>query len=299
MSDLASNRAFEDGIQTWWDAHSLGNFKRCPRYYQYTIREGYTTRRAALTLVFGLIFHEAMECAARMRAAGDDLTTILRAAFRLVHLRVRDNSEPFLDAPIERQPLSLLRAVVWFLDEHQGDDTLEINGKPAVELAFKFPLNSRIMLCGYLDRLINFAGGVYVEDYKTTKSAVTSRYFENYSPDTQVSMYSVAGRIILAQPVAGVLITGIQLGGTFSRSSRGLISRTPAQLDEWLKETEEWIGLADYYAKRASWPQNDKVCGLYGGCMFRSICSRDPSVREAFLQGDFVRSSWDPTKERT
>ncbi len=151
-----------------------------------------------------------------------------------------------------------------------------------------------------------FSDGVPLPQLTGDRPAAASRgspYFANYSPDTQVSLYSLAGRVAFNQPVVGVIITGIQLGGTFCRSSRGLVLRTPGYLDEWIKETVGWIALADHYAEREqaekpSWPQNDKACGLFGGCMFRDVCSKDPSVRPAFLEGDFTKQIWDPTQSR-
>lgn len=39
-------------------------------------------------------------------------------------------------------------------------------------------------------------------------------------------------------------------------------------------------------------------CGNYGGCAFRGICSKSPNVREKWLQGAFVKRTWDPLQSR-
>ena len=293
--------AFSSGRQIWWDATSLSAFKRCPRFYQLKIRDGWVTQHTAIALIFGITFHEAMEVAARSPAPRSDPAT-LRAVFRLIHRRVRENAEVFAAAPPERSPMALLRAAIWFLLEPDSTETLRLpDGALAVELKFGFPIDSDHMFCGYLDRVIEFQGDLYVQDYKTTKSSITSHFFDNYSPDNQMSMYSLAGQIVLSTPLMGAMVTAIQLGGTFSRSASGFIPRTPDQLNEWVEDTRYWIDRADQLAERgpeSQWPMNDATCGLYGGCMFRNICTRDPAVRSNFLSGDFVKQYWDPTKAR-
>jgi hypothetical protein len=52
------------------------------------------------------------------------------------------------------------------------------------------------------------------------------------------------------------------------------------------------------YAKEGYWPQNDTACDKYGGCRFRGVCSRSPSVRQAFLDSDFRREMWNPLDTR-
>ena len=55
---------------------------------------------------------------------------------------------------------------------------------------------------------------------------------------------------------------------------------------------------AEGYAVDHYWPMNDKACGMYGGCPFRSVCDKDPSVRRNFLLGNFEKFYWNPRKER-
>ena len=47
---------------------------------------------------------------------------------------------------------------------------------------------------------------------------------------------------------------------------------------------------------------NDTACDKFGGCKFRSICSKSPQVREQFLRSDFVKleekDQWNPLKSR-
>lgn len=308
LSLLAENHSFHGPFQVWWDAHSMSQLKRCPRLYHYTIMRGLQTKRMAATLKFGLVFHEAQEVFYKELAAGSTETEAFRAIFRLVISRVREEPEIFADSDKVRTPATLLRAVIWHLDEYGVNDPAQTvilaNGKPAVELSFKFPIDldspdgGAYMLCGHLDRLVTIGADTFVEDYKTTKSALGSYFFNQWTPENQMSQYSYAGRVCYDTPTSGVIITGVKLGVTFSRTVRGFAHRSEGQLEEWMNDLKYWIKMAEQYANSNYWPMNDKNCSMYGGCAFQEICSKDPVVRESFISTRFITRIWDPTQSR-
>jgi len=96
----------------------------------------------------------------------------------------------------------------------------------------------------------------------------------------------------------GVIIDAVQIAVGFSRYERGFTYRTPEQLKEWQQDTLLHIRAAERYAEAEYWPMNDKACNNYGGCVFRGICSKDPSVRPAFLESNFVSRPWNPLQPR-
>jgi hypothetical protein len=224
---------------------------------------------------------------------------------------------------------TLIRSLIWYLEQFGSDDPAETvvlaNGKPAVELSFKMELDwgpaqsvmvdgpvsasypgevintkaiQPYILCGHLDRVVNFAGGTYVMDRKTTGSALGSNYFDQYDPDNQMSLYSMAAQVIYQTPVKGVIIDAAQIMVGFTRFGRGFTYRTPTQTDEWLSDVERWLRLAEQYATEGYWPMNDKSCHKYGGCTFRKICSKSPEVRQKFLESDFEKREWNPLEPR-
>lgn len=135
-------------------------------------------------------------------------------------------------------------------------------------------------------------------DRKTSGSTITSNYFDQYDPDNQMSLYTLAAKVIYQTPVKGVIIDAVQVAVGFSRFSRGFTYRTDAQIEEWLADTKHWLRLAEAYATEGYWPMNDKSCHKYGGCAFRKICSKDPSMRQKFLDSDFVTHPWNPLEVR-
>ena len=154
--------------------------------------------------------------------------------------------------------------------------------KPEVQLRREPAGNQPYLLCGHLDKVVSFLGDTFVLDHKTTKSTIGSYYFDQYEPNNQMTLYTIAGRVIFHAPVKGVIIDACQSAVSFSRFERGLTYRTQAQLDEWLKDLHYWFEQAERYATDEYWPMNDTSCF---NCDFnrhgKKICAKDPSVRKA------------------
>jgi hypothetical protein len=163
---------------------------------------------------------------------------------------------------------TLIRTIVWYLEAFRDDAAKTVilaDGKPAVELSFRMELDEwpahndgwrwlqedhPYTLCGHLDRLVEFAGGYYVMDRKTTGSTLGGYYFDGFNPDNQMTLYTLAGRIIFNTPVRGVIIDAAQIAVGFSRFDRGITYRTEDQLNEWMKDLSYWFSTAARYAER-------------------------------------------------
>jgi hypothetical protein len=135
-------------------------------------------------------------------------------------------------------------------------------------------------------------------DKKTTRYQLDENYFNQYSPHNQVSEYSLAGAIMFDVPIKGVIIDAVQLGVTFSRFQRSQITRTPAQLEEWMADSIVHIRQNEEYVRQNHWPQNDTACDMYGGCPYRAICSSSPELRQRHLDALYHKRKWDPLVTR-
>jgi hypothetical protein len=281
---------FQNSYQVYWDATSLSLLKECPRKYYYTIVQGLRPRGESVHLKFGTIFHTALEHYDRcmFKAHDDKLAEVVLEALRA--------SWPWPFRHNLKTRYTLIRTIIWYLDDFQNDaarTVLLAEGAPAVELPFNFPIG-KIHLCGRLDRLVSFQDGFYVMDRKTTGSTPSNYYFDGYSPDCQMSLYTIAGQVLWRSPVKGVILDVVQVAVGFSRFARGVIHRTPAQSSEWLEELPMWVEQAWRYTDLGRWPMNDKSCHKFGGCPFRSVCSKDPGVRDIFLRSNFEERPWNP-----
>lgn len=322
-------------FQTTWDSTSLGWFKECPRKYQYQMLEQWTTRKRGLHLAFGGWYASGVERYAHYRARGDSHDTAVLAVVKWVLAETMvDAANPECgmcggdglsrfecDAPdtpcpcVRRAPwhsgdeyknrYTLVRSLVWNLDDQDASSWRTVilaNGSPAVELTFKFPAfvldGEQIFLSGHMDKLVENSGQVWVMDDKTTKSALTANYAQQWSPNNQMSLYSLAAKIFFHTPVVGVLVRAAQIGVGFTRFATFQAPRPSAVLEEWLDETRVYIESARSYAIANFWPRNDKSCGNFGGCPFQKVCSVSPSHRASWLRTDFVKREWNPLEAR-
>lgn len=337
-------------LQLAWDSTSASALKKCPRYYQLSILEGWRSKRGGGSNIhfrFGILYHRALEVYDHKVFDGMDHESAMLACLEDLAHGCMDGTEckacggqgqsvaepagctgclgkgvtePYtlwdpeegMDedkaAKNNKTIYTLFRSVVWYLERFKDDpiETVRLsNGKPAVELSFRFDagFSSRItgepyLLSGHLDRLGKFAGQVHVVDRKTSSSTLGSYYFDQFHPNTQMTQYTLAGKVVLESPVAGVIIDAVQIARGYSSYGRGVTKRTDAQLEEWLGDMRYWIGQNEIFVAQDYWPMNDTSCNDYGGCAFRKICSKDPRVRATYLASDFRIEKWDPLKVR-
>lgn len=353
-------------IQYAWDSTSLGWLKECARKYKYHMIEGWVGKGDnSVHLSFGSWYHEALELYDHLRTGikddfgptiqldhDDALRKVVRKALNntwIIPMVESDGSltdkQPhgWLSDHPKKNRETLIRSIIWYLEQFKDDPAKTItlaNGKPAVELSFRFeldfgpkingwtgkkcpicaghgltdietkcsacggtgdeygPQSVNYILSGHLDRLVTFADGTYVMDRKTSTSTLGSYYFDQYAPDNQMSLYTIAAKVIYNTPVKGVIIDAAQIAVGFTSFARGFTYRSDSELEEWLDNTKWWLGQAEGFAEANFWPMNDKSCHKYGGCPFRKICSKSPEVRQKFLETDFVKRQWNPLEAR-
>lgn len=302
-------------IQFAWDSTSLGLIKTCPRLYQYTMIEGWQPKGESIHLRFGIEYHKALEEYDDFRHAGAKHDDALRSTVRSLLRRIADwDPDVTSRAGQYKNPKTLLSLVIDYCDKFRDDTATTVireDGRPATELSFRFeldwgPISSEAqpyVLSGHLDRVVNYADGILVMDRKTTTTTPGSYYMDQWSPNNQMSLYTIAGQIVLQAVVKGVIIDAAQvLLEKPNNFVRGFTYRTQPQSEEWLQDLKFWLHSAENYATLNYWPMNDTACDKFGGCRFRGVCSRDPSVRERFLEADFIKlppeDRWNPLKPR-
>lgn len=293
-------------LQLAWDSTSLSLLQECPRKYQYSMLMQFHAPGLSIHLDFGIRFHSAIECYHRAKAEGkshDD--AVVEGTWYCLRW---DDSQYRTDVNYNyKNRHTLARTFVWHCEQYQ-EDAFEIHilkggqwdGKPAVELSFKMDLNieapggDSFILCGHLDALGKFQDDYFFMDHKTTKSALSEQYFAGFNPNTQMTNYFAAAKVILNEPARGGIVNAAQLGVNFTRFSRRFVHRTEGQMEEWHDNVTFWLKQAQRFAESGYYPMNTHSCSNYGGCAFRQICSLDPSVRIDFLKGQYERWEWNP-----
>lgn len=308
-------------LQWAWDSTSLGWLKECPRKYQYHMLEGWRTKAEAVRLEFGILYHRALEHFEKYRVSWAYEESLRMVVHDLLKWTWRDGKPWRASAALDMEDKvsvlcreNLVRTVVWYIEKFRNDPAKTKvlgDGQPMVELHFLISLNRHpwdhlsekpykesYALCGYLDRVVSFQGEDYGMDRKSTTSTIGSYYFDRFEPDNQMTLYTIAIQAGFKTPVRGMIVDAVQIAVGFSRFQRSILFKTQEQLDEWLTDLHYWLDQAERYAAQNYWPQNDKSCQNYGGCTFRKVCSKSPSVRDRFLHTDFEKHFWNPMEPR-
>jgi hypothetical protein len=299
QSKSDARKSFDNGYQFAWDSTSLGALKTCPRKYLYQIILGFSPRSMSFHLRFGILYHKALENYDKVTGTHDE--RVVKSILSIAPDLCEPDGSCWDTGDTGKSVPNLLRSVIWYLDHFKNDAAKTIilaNGQPAVELSFRFNLTTDILLCGHLDRVVEFAGQVWVMDRKTTKGALGSYYMAQFNPNNQMTLYSAASRIVLNNAARGVIIDAAQILVSETRFSRGFTERSDEDIEEFFTETKFYLAQASHFTDTKLWPKNDQACGNYGGCPFREVCAAPPRMRETILRSNFVSNFWDPLETR-
>jgi hypothetical protein len=304
----------EDGLQFAWDATSIKIAEECLYKYKLKMLDGWTPQRKSVHLEFGGWYAAALESFHKYRADGMDheeaLIEVVHEALQETWVYETDEAgdpipgtgSPWQSDHNAKTRENLIRTIIWYTEQFRDDPCQTVilgNGQAAVEHSFRLDADDGIVLSGHLDRLVEYGGKPYIQDQKTSSSTITPRYFEQWQTNTQMSLYSFAGRTIFNLQIKGVIIDAAQIAVGFSRFERGFTFRDEAQLNEWYDHAMFHINSARTATRENYFPMNRSSCNNYGGCQFRHVCGRSPHVREQFLKADFERGKrWDPLEVR-
>src|SRR5215471_9002602 len=115
------------GMQFAVDSTSIGAFKTCPRYYQYTVAMGLRSRAESPHLTFGILLHQAREHYEHAKSAGlchdDALDKVLD--FVLCNSWDRELRRPWISEHNIKNRKTLVQTIVWYLDDKANNDSLE------------------------------------------------------------------------------------------------------------------------------------------------------------------------------
>jgi PD-(D/E)XK nuclease superfamily len=302
-------------LQFAWDSTSLGEFMSCAYRYKLSILDGWQSRGSRIELTFGLLFHWGLEHFERLLQTSLDREAALFQMIRDLLARTKGTEIEAIDASDglrfidnKRTPYTLVRSIVWYIDEYEHDPYTTVvfpDGRLGLELRFQFEVShftyqgQPFLISGHLDRLASTADDeVRFHDRKTTAKTINTDWFSGFDLSLQMDIYTLGSKIVFDQPLRGGVIDGAQLAVGFNRFERGLIRRTPDTLAESMRLIEHQFRLAVIYAEEDYYPQNKQACFL---CAFKRICSQPPSIRSEFLKADFLQREerWNPLKLRS
>lgn len=171
-------------------------------------------------------------------------------------------------------------------------------GKRGIEFSFAHPLpikhpvtGNPLLYVGRMDALLNYAGGVFIEDDKTT-TQLGSSWSRQWDLRAQFTGYAW-GCTQAGIRVDGAIVRGVSILKTKYDTQEAISYRPEWQVERWYNELIEWIDEIKANWIRGKWRHNlDHSCAEYGGCSYRqACCSTDQAP---WLETYFERRHWNP-----
>jgi len=182
--------------------------------------------------------------------------------------------------------------------DNENDPVILKGGKRAIEVSFAEPLpilhpesGDPLIYCGRLDAILNYAGGRYITDEKTTTQLGAS-WSRQWDLRSQFTGYAWGARQIGVK-VDGALVRGVSILKTKYDTQQAISYRPDWAIDRWYAELLVWINQLVACYKSGVWLHNfDHACSEYGGCQFREACmSQDETP---WTETYFEKREWNP-----
>ncbi len=196
-------------------------------------------------------------------------------------------------------------ALVYYFDQYtlESDKAIPISlpgGKRGIEFSFSEPIDALhpetsdpILYVGRMDMVVDFAGGMFGEDDKTTSSLGAS-WLKQWDLRSQFTGYCWgAARHNLS--LQGFLVRGVSILKTKYDTQEAITYRPPWMIEQWYERLLRTVEDMKRAWESGLWDQTGQEggnCNDYGGCPMRRVClSSDPAP---WLEAEFVRRKWDP-----
>lgn len=286
----------------WLDSTMVSTFKSCPFKFYLEYILNYKPKENSVHLHAGSAYARGLEVARKAffvegksaaEAEGLGLGALMAAYGDFQH--PADSAKS-----LERT----LGALEYYFDQYPlgacGAIPVELpGGKRAIEFTFAEPLEvghpvtgNPILYCGGSDQVVKYAGGIFVEDDKTT-SYLGPQWSRQWDLRSQFSGYTWGHRRASQLDIKGVLVRGLSILKTKYETQQAITYRSVEQLEEWYAVLLDCVAEMKRYWERSWWRQSfDHACSEYGGCAFRNVCL-SPDKRP-WLEQYFERRLWNP-----
>jgi hypothetical protein len=288
------------------DASLLSSFKSCPELCRKVYFEHFKSKEPSVHLHAGAAFAFGIE---RSRTAfyveGKDAETAVAEGIGALLQFYGDFQCPADSAKSAERMAGAFEFYfanypLAYQDDHGNatDPVILPGGKRAIEVNFAEPLpimhpdsGDPLIYCGRLDAILNYAGGRYITDEKTTTQLGAS-WSRQWDLRSQFTGYAWGARQIGIK-VDGALVRGISILKTKFDTQQAISYRPDWVIDRWYAEMLWWVSQMVEAFKKDVWIHNfDHACAEYGGCQFREACSSQDET--PWLETYFERRAWNP-----
>lgn len=178
------------------------------------------------------------------------------------------------------------------------------------------PAGREISWSGILDRAVEWQGGIYYVDIKTSSYPIDDKFFSQFRFSSQMLGYCWAGQELSLGNFAGIMIQGIEVknpqvgvklkrdGTPYAKQGReaadligvDIIPILPEHIEEWKKMVLHRIDEIHAAREANYFPMAmGHACNVFGmGCEFRRICYAHPDLRERKKLELYDVKAWNP-----
>jgi len=287
------------------DNTMISAFKACPRKFQLEYLDHWKPKLQSVHLHAGASYAKGLEVARTAffqdgKPESDSVAAGLEAL-----IKAYGNFECPSDSAksLER----MCGAYEFYMDqypmpEEKARPHIFPSGKHGIEFSFVEPIDLRhpetgdpLLYCGRMDEVVDFAGGIFGEDDKTT-SQLGASWPKQWDLRAQFTGYCW-GAERAGIPLQGFLIRGVSILKTKYDTLQAVTYRSPWMIERWYAGLLRTISRMMQCWEEGVWDYDESdACSAYGGCLFRQPClSADP---QPWLEGSFVKRIWDPVNRK-
>jgi len=302
-----------------WDWTKLSAYD-CHQRGHYAMERHLVSKEPAEALAFGIGMHAARE-------------TWIKDSLNCGVHSVELAKEAFLAAWEKKLPLDV-REILEFnedrrsyanfcrlFDAYVGKFPLAMYDKiVAVETPFTLFLGStpngvEISWSGILDLAVEWQGGLFYDDLKTSTYAIDDKFFGKFRLSGQLTGYAWAGQELGLGNFNGIMVHGIEVkvpqkgiklkkdGTPYARQGRAIdamigvdiIPINPEHIEEWKVDTLRKIDQIYEAREIKHWTRNrGELCNSFNGCQFKMVCETLPDLREGKIEQFYETREWNP-----
>lgn len=177
------------------------------------------------------------------------------------------------------------------------------------------PKGVEISWSGILDLAVEWQGGLFYDDLKTSSYVIDDKFFSKFRLSGQLTGYAWAGQELGMGNFSGIMIHGIEVkvpqdglklkkdGTPYARQGRAvkdmigvdIIPIRPEHIEEWKKDTLRKIDKIYEAREIKHWTRNrGEICNSFTGCQFRKVCEAIPDLREGQIEQFYKTKVWNP-----
>ncbi len=283
------------------DSTLIATFRSCPRKFELEYLNHYKPKMASVHLHAGGAFAKGLEVARKAFFVEGQSSSDAQAAGLSALFSAYGNFECPADSAKSAERMA--GAFEYYFSEYpmETDAAVPItlpSGARGIEFSFAEPIDATnpetgdpLIYCGRMDAVVNFAGGVFGLDDKTS-SQLGASWSKQWDLRSQFTGYTWAMARAGMAP-QGFLVRGISILKTKYDTQQAVTYRPQWMLDRWYEQLLRDIKRMKECWESGMWDYNlDHACTEFGQCLFRQVClSQDP---EPWLAGGFERRVWNP-----